>query len=246
MDYTLAFSDVANGWTSFFSFKPNTMCKLNNRFFTIKDGDLWIHNNENSDLRNNFYGVQYTSKVVTIINDSSADDKIFKTLAFEGNKPWEAEIETNASPSYQTTKSTIKSTEFHNRESRWFAHVRKNEIKDDFHGLSKQGIGVIVSFVGNVLTFDQVPSLVNVGEELYRINGATQELIGTIIDKTEKTLTINNPTNLATGFYTYSAKNDRIEGSEIRGYYAKVSLENKDTSVVELYAIESNIIKSYV
>jgi hypothetical protein len=36
----------------------------------------------------------------------------------------------------------------------------------------------------------------------------------------------------------------RVEGSDIRGYYAQIALENNDTE--SLFAIESNIVKSHV
>jgi hypothetical protein len=48
------------------------------------------------------------------------------------------------------------------------------------------------------------------------------------------------------GTYSFSKKDPRVEGGDIRGYYALITLVNSNTSVVELHAIESNIIKSYV
>lgn len=48
------------------------------------------------------------------------------------------------------------------------------------------------------------------------------------------------------GLYSFSKKNARIEGGEIRGYYMDVSLENNDTDKVELFAINTNAVKSFV
>jgi hypothetical protein len=48
------------------------------------------------------------------------------------------------------------------------------------------------------------------------------------------------------GQFSFAKKNSRIEGGDIRGYYAEITLVNSNTSPVELFAIESNIIKSYV
>lgn len=48
------------------------------------------------------------------------------------------------------------------------------------------------------------------------------------------------------GLYSFSTKDPRIEGGEIRGYYMQVDLENDDTEKVELFAINSNVVKSFV
>lgn len=239
---TIAYSDKTLGWTSFFSFLPEWTTSLNNRFFSIKNGQLWLHNDHDNPVRNNFYGVQYNSKIVTVINDSNSDDKIFKTIVLEGNNPWNVTIETNL------TNSTIKSTEFNKRESRFFAHTRKNEDESDLHDTA-QGIGVIISSSSTIISFTFIPELVGFGEKLYQLNGPDHELIGTIIniDRNNNQIEVDSITTTpVNGYFSFSTKESRIEGSELRGYYAKITLENSSTDSVELFAIESNIIKSYV
>jgi hypothetical protein len=238
---TISYSEKVKGWTSFHSFIPDWVTSLNNRFFSIKDGQLWLHNDNDNPIRNNFYGVQYNSKITTILNVESSEDKIFKTLVLEGNKSWEASIETNLA------NSTIKKDEFNKRESRFFSHIRKNENEEDFHGNSVQGIGVIVSSLSNVITFNEVSEMVSVGDKLYQLNGSANELIGEITDINGNEVTVDSITTTpVNGYFSFSTKNSRVEGSEIRGYYAKVVLENNDTDAVELFAIESNVIKSFV
>lgn len=48
------------------------------------------------------------------------------------------------------------------------------------------------------------------------------------------------------GAFSFAKKVSRIEGGDIRGYYSQITLVNSNTSAVELFAIESNVIKSYV
>ena len=43
---TLAWDEKINGWTSFFSFKPDQMFSIRNKFYTTKDGSLWLHNSK--------------------------------------------------------------------------------------------------------------------------------------------------------------------------------------------------------
>jgi hypothetical protein len=175
---TITYSENVHGWTSFFGYEPDMLCKLNNRFFSIKDGQLWMHNDESNPVMNNFYGVQHSSKIDTVINETNSEDKIFKTMVLESNKPWNVSVKTNLA------NSTIKSSEFDQRESRQFAYLRKNEDATDFHGNSVQGIGVItgVTIVGTVrtITYSTIPNFVSIGDKLYQLNGSIQEYLGTI------------------------------------------------------------------
>jgi len=89
--------------------------------------------------------------------------------------------------------------------------------------------------------------MVNVGDELYQLNGSTPELIGVISNITDTTITVSGIVTTPVALrFCYVLKNARIQGSELRGYYAKVTLENNDSQMVELFAVNSNIIKSYV
>jgi hypothetical protein len=239
---TITYNDDVKGWVSFQGYEPDFLTKLNNRLFSVKNGQLHLHNDETNPIRNNFYGVQLNSKITAIINDSNSEDKIFKTLVLEGTHAWETKIKTNY------TNSTIKKSEYNKRESRFFAHIRGNEDESDLHGGVAQGIGVIGSSAGTVITFPSgVSEMVNIGDKLYQLNVDVPELIGTIQFKSLTTITVDlilqAPVN---GYFSYAKKSSRIEGSEIRGYYAEVELENNDTDAVELFAIESNIVKSYV
>mgnify|MGYP003644575557 CR=1 FL=1 len=240
MSTTLTFSEKNKGWTSFHNWYPNLMCSLNNKFFTIKDGQLWEHHDRSNIVPNTFYGVKYPSKITTVLNDAPSEDKIYQNLVEEGTHPWSATIETNL------TNSTISVDEFNNKESKWMAHTRKNEDSADITDRA-QGIGVIISFSGLVITFTSIPTMVNVGDNLYQLNGSVPELIGTIESITATTITVNAITTIpVASMFSYALKSARVQGSEIRGYYAKVTLENNDNERVELFAINSNIKKSYV
>lgn len=238
--YTLTYSEKSKGWTSFWSYIPDWMIKLNNRFYTIKNGQLYLHN-EDTGVRNNFYGVQYDSKIKLYFNEINSDDKIFKTLVLEGNKPWGAVLSTNLA------NSTIKKEEFDQRESRHFAYMRKNENEDDLHGNTAQGIGVIASSVGTAITFLFVSEFVSVGDVLHQVNGSNNEVIGTITVINGLVITVDAiVTAPINGLYSFSKKDARIEGGEVRGYYMEVELTNNDTDKVELFAVNTNCVKSFV
>ena len=82
-DYTLSYDPNVQGWTSFKSFIPESGLSMNNKYYTFKDGEMWLHNNT---TRNNFYGVQYQSGITVLLNDSPELIKGFKTLNYEGTE----------------------------------------------------------------------------------------------------------------------------------------------------------------
>lgn len=241
MEDTLSHSEKCKGWTSFHSFIPDWMTRLNNRFFTIKDGQLFIHNDQTNPIRNTFYGVKYSSKVKTVINEAIADDKIFKNLVLEGERPWAANLKTNY------TEGTIAASEFNQKESRWFAFTRKNENSTDYNGNAVQGVGVMISNAGLTITFGNVGNLVSVNDVLFQLNAGVEEEIGVITDIQNNVITVDAiVTAPSNGFFCFSKKDFRVEGAEIRGYYLEVELENNEDGDAELFAITSNAVKSYV
>lgn len=237
--FTIGFKEGVKGWVSRYSYVPERMLGLNNSFYSFKEGELYLHDSENV-ARNNFYGEQYSSKVTVVFNDVPSDDKIFKTIVLESDTAWDVTLSTNY------TNGVINSSEFNSKESRWFAYIRKNENASDLNS-SAQGIGTITASSGLTVTVENVPSNVSYGDTLYQINGSSQEIVGVISSISNNVITltsiVNTPINSA---FAFSKKDSRIEGSEIRGYYLEAELENDSTNAVELFAVNTNLVKSYV
>ena len=80
---TVSFKEDLNGWNTRKSYIAENGISLNNIFYTFSGGNLWSHDNE---VRNNFYGVQYNSKVKFIFNDAPGTVKSFKTINYEGSQ----------------------------------------------------------------------------------------------------------------------------------------------------------------
>ncbi len=236
---TIGFKEKETGWVSFFRYLPDAYMRLGGTAFVIKNGDLWQQNDKGNPITNTFFGTKYASKINTVFNDVQTEDKIFKNFIIEGNAPWEVNIKTNL------TETSLKTTDFDKKESRYFAFLRGNEKQNDFNGNS-QGIGVCRSFSSNILYFDSVSSLINVGDKVFRLEGENTVSVGTITEKGEGYITLDSPLSGANGFFFFSTKNERADGGEIRGYYADVEMINNDDRQVELFAINSNIVKSYV
>lgn len=237
--YSIGFSESVRGWTSRYSYVPESMVGLNNRFYSFKEGQLYLHNSENVE-RNNFYGEQYSSKVRFVFNEMPESDKIFKTMTLEGDASWSAVYSTNY------TNGTLSDSEFNSKESRWFAYLRKNENNSDLRSVA-QGIGTILTSSGLTVTVGDIPNNINYGDKLYQLNVSTQQEIGTIQSISGSVITVTSIVNApVNGAFAFSKKDSRIEGSEIRGYYLDVELENNSTTAIELFAVETNMVKSYV
>lgn len=88
---TLGFNEDANGWTSFYTFKPSQLISLKNKFYSLHQGKLWMHYNEAANTRCKFYGVQYNSAIRFIFNEAPSNVKIFKTINYEGANGWQVD-----------------------------------------------------------------------------------------------------------------------------------------------------------
>lgn len=243
MPKTISHSEENRGWTSFWNFVPDWFIRLNSNFLSIKNGQLWLHNDINNPKMNILYGVKVDSKIKTVINEAMTDDKIFKTLVLESDEKWEAVLTTNL------TNGEIKASEFNTRESRQFSFIRGNEDAGSLQGNAAQGIGVITNVTGNQIRFTTIPDLVTVGNALFQLNGALQQQIG-LITAINRTTSVISVTTIITapqvGFYSYAQKNSRIEGEEMRGYFMEVELTNTTDVNSELFGVSTNCIKSYV
>ena len=79
---TLSFSQLTSGWVSFKDYLPEAGLSLNNEYYTFRHGSIWQHHS--NEIRNNFYGTQYTSDVTLIFNDAPGSVKSFGSINYEG------------------------------------------------------------------------------------------------------------------------------------------------------------------
>lgn len=80
---TLAWSETLNKWTSFMSYIGEWYQKINTQMVSFKSGQLWLH--RSNSLFNNFYGVQYTSRVQLICAQEPENTKILQIVQQKAN-----------------------------------------------------------------------------------------------------------------------------------------------------------------
>lgn len=257
MEYTLSYSEGVAGWVSFYSYYPDWMIGMNQYFYTFKNGNLYRHN-VNSN-RNTFYGTFTPSTITSVFNIVPLENKLFKTLNLEGDAAWSAILKTDIQNS-----GYITDTWFEKKEQSYFAFIR-NDTAGELLIRSTNGIGrsYQVNLAGDTIDFSINPlidlgSIMSIGDYLYftippsvtpflageitQINrnypaGINQIVIDTSIPGT-------TPITVANAFYFYT-KNSVAESHGVVGHYCVFELTNSLTSKVELFAVESEVMKSF-
>jgi hypothetical protein len=122
---TIVFDEESNNFDSFISLQPEMMTTLGTLLISFKNGGLWTHD---SDVFNNFFGVQYESSVTPVFNNGTASVKSFMAIEEKSNTVWECpEIETSLM-SYGTTpqQSSLIEEDFNEVEGKFISNFNKD------------------------------------------------------------------------------------------------------------------------
>lgn len=150
-DQTVGFDEQVRGWTSRYSYLPENAISLNAKYYTFKNGNLWLHNVEGR-AKNNFYNGQYSSKVTFFFNQESSIVKKFKTLGYEGDDGWVANyVKTNLQDG-SVTKFIDKEGKFFNyiKGDKTYLDVPNKTTNWDSKQFSSQGIGKTTALSGDL------------------------------------------------------------------------------------------------
>jgi len=244
--FTITYDEGVKGFTSFHSYQPDWMGSFNNNFYSVKDGQLYKHNDGSG--RNNFYGSQYNSTIKLIVNEAPSDIKVLKTINIEGNKAVDMVITAYLSDDNSNEiRTSLSAADFEDKEGKFHAYLRRNETATDLSSKSTYGVGTVNSAASGggstvvTLTGDVPTSLISIGDSLY--DGASV-LLGVITAVSTTSVTINTVVAIAGATFVYGVKDARIEGSSIRGYNFEIDITDQTTNRTEIFAINSNVFKS--
>jgi hypothetical protein len=242
------------------------MIGMNNYFYTFKGGNIYRHNV--NSVRNNFYGQQYTSRITSVFNDSPLENKLFKTLALQGDDRWEATpIETDIQNS-----GYIEKEWFEKKEQVFFAFIRNSGTipagTDEYALRSLNGVGRSSSVVGpasateinfSINPLIAIGGIASIGDYLYYSlppSYSSPVLCGEITDIVQNYPAGDNyfvvDTSISGGIvppiqnaYFLYIKNSVAESHGVLGHYSLFTLENDNTAKVELFAVQSEVMKSF-
>jgi len=261
-NYTLTYSPSSKGWVSFYSYNPDFMIGMNNYFYSFKGGNLYRHNT--NEQRGTFYGVFTESTITSVFNESPLINKLFKTLNIEGDDAWDAQLYTDLQ-----SGGFALSSYFEKKEQSYFSFIRNSGVipasTSEYPLRSVNGIGrstSIVSTVPSAVVVNYaiaIGSIVSIGDYLYYSlppSYSTPILFGEITDinidlKNGINQLIVDTTVSGGGIpsiqnpYTMYIKNSVAESHGLLGHYCVFTLTNDNTSKVELFALESEVMKSY-
>jgi hypothetical protein len=266
--YTLSFSNAVAGWPSFYSYNPDWMIGMNQYFYTFKGGNLYRHNV--NVKKNTFYEPWWTifgdvtlaftpTTLKSVFNQVPLENKLFKTLNLEGDATWSAILYTDIQDS-----GYILDTWFEKKEQSYFAFVRNDE-SGELAIRSTNGIGKSyqVNLAGNTIDFSISPLIdlgyiMSIGDILYFTVPpvTTQYIAGQVmmINRNYKlginqividiTIPGTTPIPVQDAYFFYT-KNSVAESHGVLGHYCVFEITNSSTSKIELFAVESEVMKSF-
>jgi hypothetical protein len=264
-NYTLSFSNAVNGWVSFYSFYPDWMVGMNNFFYSFKGGNLYRHNV--NEERNTFYetwfiraenpeGAFTPTTLESVFNNGPLENKLFKTINLEGDSKWSANLSTDLQFS-----GFIQSNWFEKKEASFFAFIRNDKV-GELALRSVNGIGQSNEVLGgNVVKFSTsitIGNIISVGDLLYfalppytapvlagRVVNVFVNLVEGINQITiDTTISGTTPIPIQDAFFLY-IKDSVAESHGVLGHYCTFKIENTSNSKIELFAVQSEIMKSY-
>tara|TARA_Y100001937_G_scaffold128393_1_gene204378 strand:- start:6857 stop:7672 length:816 start_codon:yes stop_codon:yes gene_type:complete len=261
-DLTLTFSENSQGWPSFYSYIPEQMIGMNNFFYSFKGGNIYQHNT--NAVRNNYYNVQYLSQIKSVFNELPLENKVFKTLNIEGENSWTTTFETDL-----PNTGLVNDDWFVKKEGDWFAYIRSTGTDPanvtEYLQRSMNGIAQSTSVTGtstipiiNFANSVEIGNIIAIGDMIYHAIPpyTTPTLAGKItnievdipnnINRITLDATITGATapSTQTGFILY-IKNQTVESHGLLGHYMVFTMQNNKTTSTELFAVETEVSKSF-
>lgn len=90
IDNNFSFNETRNAYCCFYDFNPEWIVSAQNKTFSWKDGQVYIHNN--TDKYGNFYDIQTYPSVTLVFNDKEAIRRTFNALSYQANAKWIAPV----------------------------------------------------------------------------------------------------------------------------------------------------------
>ena len=132
-------------WQGSYSFTPEWLLCISNKLYTMKDGSTWLNNQ--TDSYNNFYGVQYSSKIMIIANQLPQRPKTYNNVSVESNMKPDFVYFYNDFPYIQT--SDLVDIDFKELEGVYYATLYRNKIIPTNTGFTTNGL-LIGEYMRNV------------------------------------------------------------------------------------------------
>jgi hypothetical protein len=122
-------------WLGAFSFNPENFIMLQSELYANKNGHLYLHNQPNY---NEFYGVQYSSKIMVVANQALNNPKVYNNVASESNLVPSFVYFYSSYPIQQA--SDLVDNDFANKEGVFYATIFRNKLVPTATGYETTGL----------------------------------------------------------------------------------------------------------
>lgn len=172
-DYkTLSFDESVKGWVSFYTYKPDWIASLKNKFYSFGRAAIWQHYTDLPNRRGIFYFGEGgdEAKVSFIFNVQPSTVKNFKTINYEGSRGWiVSDIRTNEdsgnrieyylpSTTQQGLENSLFSNGFQKKEDKYFANIINSTPQNNGEIVFGQSMTGIKGFFATVeMTLEENP-----------------------------------------------------------------------------------------
>lgn len=123
-------------WQGSYSFCAETFITLQNKLYSFKQGNLYLHNQ--TTLFNQFYGVTYKSKIMFVSNMIPITPKVYNNIGIESNMCPTFTYLYNEYPYQQS--SDLVDYDFKNLEGIFYAAIYRNKLIPTAVGYNTNGL----------------------------------------------------------------------------------------------------------
>lgn len=123
-------------WSGSYAFNPEYFISLKNKLYSCKYGHNYLHNQTRN--YNEFYGIQYTSKIMIVANAQANKPKIYENMASESNLVPSFVYLYNNDPIQQS--SDLVDNDFKPIEGGYFSTIKRNKLIPTALGYTADGL----------------------------------------------------------------------------------------------------------
>jgi hypothetical protein len=241
MAKTLTYSQKVKGWPSFYTYYPERMVSMNNKFYSFYKGEMYVHNYPGSYIG--------TSTLTGVFNESPHDVKHFKTISTESEQAWSFIFETDLEKG--------EASDFVKKEGEYFSNIKtttlSNYANTDNRGTQGIGFCSFRSREGGTFTItfnNDINKMISIGDLIIAYDEGTGEenRVGTVTSVSGNTMEVyryNINSAVEVGNFVLFSKPASIESYGLKGYYMKYTLSTTSQVPSSVFSIGTSLFKSY-
>tara|TARA_R100000734_G_scaffold4392_1_gene3824 strand:- start:3338 stop:3988 length:651 start_codon:yes stop_codon:yes gene_type:complete len=140
---TIAFNEKSGKWSTFYSYKPESMCSINSEFAVFLGGKMFVLGRDETTYNNlptkTAFGQVLTkvfpTSVTAVSNQNPSDNKIYQAIELESSSLWSVpEIETEngqisslPESAFTGNMENVFESGYNKKENKFFAYFLNNE-----------------------------------------------------------------------------------------------------------------------